>query len=320
MIRWKWLFGGAVALAALFVGTNTVLSQFKIMQIVSEIPEYDPSSVIPNHEWENEEEIKLEGYSRNAMEIGLSYDGQYLLFNDQVKRNKDMHWARRVRDGVYEYKGKVENTISPTVDGTPCFDCEGKLYFTSLKNLRGSSKTMYVADFQDGVATNITPIEGDIYKESPDFPKQIWISLDPSPSSDGSLLFYSEGLFHSPAPFPYPFNIRGAKKVGGKFVKMDDRILVNVNTDSLEYAAAVSSDGLELFFSRISRKGKHPAFVGVYVAKRSAPDEPFGKPEKIMAITGDVEAPVLSPDETQLYYHRKAGGVFKVFRVTKKKR
>ena len=36
-----------------------------------------------------------------------------------------------------------------------------------------------------------------------------------------------------------------------------------------------------------------------------------------MAITGDVEAPVLSGDETGLYYHRMDGGVFNVYRVTK---
>ena len=106
----------------------------------------------------------------------------------------------------------------------------------------------------------------------------------------------------------------------GEFVKLDDRILANINTDSLEYAPTISTDGLEIFFSRISKVDGRPKFVGIYTAKRNSRNEPFAKPQKIMAITGDVEAPVLSGDETKLYYHRMERGVFKVFRVTRKPR
>lgn len=114
--------------------------------------------------------------------------------------------------------------------------------------------------------------------------------------------------------------MRGAEEVNGEFVKMDDRMLANSNTDSLEYAPTISTDGLEIFFSRISKVDGRPKFVGIYTAKRKSRNEPFTKPEKIMAIPGDIEVPVLSGDETKLYCHRMDGGVFKVYCVTRKTR
>ena len=161
------------------------------------------------------------------------------------------------------------------------------------------------------------PVKGNIYIRN--IPQQgTWISLDPDISDDGSLLFYSEGRFSPGVGFPYPFNVRGAVRKGSGFTRVDDRILANVNTDSLEYAPAISANGLELFFTRISRVNGRPEMVGIYTARRKTVSEPFSRPEKIMAITGEVEAPVLSGDENRLYYHRMNNGAFRVYRVTRR--
>lgn len=109
-------------------------------------------------------------------------------------------------------------------------------------------------------------------------------------------MFYSEGRFRPGDGFPYPFKVRGARKVGGKYLKMDDRIFANIDTANMEYAPAISANGLELFFARIGKANGRPKFVGIFVARRMSTQEPFSRPEKIMAITGVVEAPVLSGD------------------------
>jgi hypothetical protein len=177
-----------------------------------------------------------------------------------------------------------------------------------------------MSKFQKGSALDPVPVNGNIYIQHRNQPNKFWVSLDPDISDDGRLLFYSEGRFDPRVGFPYPFNVRGAVRVDSKFVKMDDRMLENVNTDSLEYAPAISSDGLEIFFTRIGKVNGKPKMVGIYTAKRRSMEEPFAKPEKIAAITGQVEAPVLSGDENRIYYHRLVRGVFKVYRVTRKQR
>ncbi len=287
--------------------------------ILAQMPAYRPEKEIPNAAWGTEERVAILGYSADAMEVGISQDGRYLLFNDRNKPNKDMHWAERIDDTTYRYKGKVGNTVTPTVDGTPSFDAAGNIYYTSLKSYPKDVRTIYKAVFKDGVALNPAPVDGDIYiTDRNRHGKELWVSLDPDISDDGAFLFFSEGRFRPGVGFPYPFNVRGAQKVHGKYLKMDDRILANINTNHMEYAPAISSNGLELFFARIGKVKGRPKMVGIFVAQRNSLEEPFSRPQKIMAITGDVEAPVLSGDGKHLYYHRMDGGRFRVYRVTRK--
>jgi hypothetical protein len=287
--------------------------------ILAQMPTYRPEKDIPNNAWGKEERVTILGYSADAMEVGISQDGRYLLFNDRNKPNKDMHWAERIDDTTYQYKGKVRNTVTPTVDGTPSFDAVGNIYYTSLKSYPKDVRTIYKAIFKDGAALNPIPVEGDIYVTDRNRRgKELWVSLDPDISDDGAFLFFSEGRFRPGVGFPYPFKVRGAKKVNGKYLKIDDRILANINTNNMEYAPAISSNGLELFFARIGKVKGRPKMIGIFVAKRKSPQEPFSRPQKIMAITGDVEAPVLSGDEKHLYYHRMDGDRFSVYRVTRK--
>lgn len=311
----------AVGLAAgvvLLGGIAALVAWTRRAKVLAQLPEYAAGKDLQNLDWESEEPIAIQGYSGDAMEAGISPDGEFLLFNDRRKANKDMHWARRVDDRTYRYGGRVKNTVTPFVEGTPSFDAEGTLYFTTLKSYKKDKKSLYTAKFRAGEAIDPVPLEGDIYVAGRNEGLQSWISLDPDVSADGTLLFYSEGRFTPGVGFPYPFNIRGARKVDGRFVRGDDRILQNVNSDSLEYAPAISADGLELFFSRIGKVDGRPAFIGVFTARREATDAAFGKPERLMAVTGEVEAPSLSGDGRHLYYHRLDGGRFRVYRVTRK--
>jgi len=77
--------------------------------LLEHLPEYATENDIQNYEWYKEERIKIQDYSGDAMEIGISPDGEYLLFNDNKKRNKDMHWSTRIDARTYQYKGKVKS-------------------------------------------------------------------------------------------------------------------------------------------------------------------------------------------------------------------
>ena len=43
--------------------------------------------------------------------------------------------------------------------------------------------------------------------------------------------------------------------------------------------------------------------------------ESFARPEWVSAIQGYAEAPALSPDERSLYYHKRQGDHFVIYRV-----
>ena len=306
-----------VIVVVAFVAFN-IVRQRVLRGGVPDLP-VSTNPIIENHEWANEELITIQGYEHDAMEIGISPGGEYLLFNDRHKKpDKDIHWASRVNDTTYRYEGTVENTVTPTVDATPEFDGLGNLFYTTLKSRPQDGQTMYRASWQPGVAVDPQPVEGDIYVQPRQENGKNWISLDPDVSADGRFLFYSEGLFGS-AVFPYPFNVRGAELVGDEYKKISDELLANVNSDQLEYAPAISDDGLELFFTRIERReGDAELSHGIYVTRRDSIAEPFNQPERITAITGFMEAPVLSGDEQHLYYHRMHQGRFQMFRVRRK--
>jgi hypothetical protein len=87
----------------------------------------------------------------------------------------------------------------------------------------------------------------------------------------------------------------------------------------LEYAAAISSDGLELFFTRVTgalfwRK------TTIEPAVRASIGAPFGPSRTIRAITGHVEGPTVTADGKTRYCHQKVDGTFRIYRVSRPQR
>lgn len=273
---------------------------------VMEIPPQEAFNVA----FGNQERVYIEGYDDDVMEVGLSKEGNYLLFNDDG-RNKDLHWAERVDDTHFVYRGKIDSVNTKTIDGTPSFDLENNVYYTSLVDYPATMKSMHVGKFMNGKIVNPLHIEGDIYTRE----KQ-WISLDPDISPDGNTLTYSLGLFDG-GPMPKVFDVRLAYKTKGVFLINEDATK-NINTDNLEYAPTLSADGKELFFTRITLADGKPVQNGIYVARREYVTESFGIPEKINAISGGfVEAPSISLDGRSLYYHKEEDGIYVAYRVTR---
>ena len=56
------------------------------------------------------------------------------------------------------------------------------------------------------------------------------------------------------------------------------------------------------------------------VAQRNSVDEPFGEPRVLTALTGFVEAPSVSLDGKEMFFHEKVGDRFVIYRVERNAR
>jgi hypothetical protein len=258
----------------------------------------------------NSQRVTIRGYSGDAMEPFITRDGRYLLFNNSndPSANTDLHYAERIDDLTFQYKGEITGTNSPSLDAVATMDRAGNFYFISTRSYATTLSTAYRARFSNGAVSGIGLLEGISEKQ----PGRVTFDVEVSP--DGSTLYLSDGTFRG-EPVPASADLAIAERRGAEFRRSDrdGEILRNINSVALEYAASISSNGLELFFTRIDNN--QPA---IYRAARSNADAPFEPPARITAIDGFAEASSLSPDERSLYYHKREGRQFVIARVTRK--
>jgi hypothetical protein len=83
------------------------------------------------------------------------------------------------------------------------------------------------------------------------------VNFDAEISADGQTLYAVDGQF-SARGIPRTADIFMARRHGDAFVRMEagDRLLKLVNTEELEYAPAISSDGLENVFHARARDSR----------------------------------------------------------------
>jgi hypothetical protein len=118
-----------------------------------------------------------------------------------------------------------------------------------------------------------------------------------------------DGIFTG-GPVPLSADLAAAVRENGEFKRVSSDLFSNVNTDALEYAACLSVNQLELFFTRLTGTD-----AVIYRSVRSDRTQPWSVPLRVNAISGFVEAPALSPDGRSLYYHALRGSRFVVERV-----
>lgn len=252
-----------------------------------------------NTEWGGDRAVTIKGYEGDAMEPFISRDGKYLFFNDDKTeaKEKDMFWATRIDDTTFDFQGEIKNVNSEAVDGVPSMDEAGRFYYMSAKDYGLFNKnTVFSGLFADGAVTDITPLP------QLALGKLWWLNMDIEISADGQTLYSTQTHFGREG-IPLESYFFYARKEGDAFVPQADsgKIFAALNQDKVIYAASISRDEREIFYTRLL-----PGFVfQSLVAKRKSAKEPFGAPEVIGAITGFAEAPALSPDEDQLYYHKK---------------
>jgi len=255
------------------------------------------------------ERVIIEGYNDDAMEPFVSRDGKYLFFNNlnEPKVNTNLHWAERVDDLHFKYRGELQGVNTSALEGVPSMDRDDNFYFVSNRSYDKTASTLYRGRFSGGVITGVELVPG-VSLAKPGI-----VNFDVEISADGNTLYFVESEF-SFLGQPKNARILFARRVGNGFVRDNASvaILQSVNSNALNYAPATSASECEIFFTRVGPSG--PA---VYMAARADKTKPFGKPVRLVAIAGFVEGPTLSPDEQSLYYHKKENGHFVIYRVTR---
>jgi|SRR6185295_16567999 hypothetical protein len=258
----------------------------------------------------NPERVAIRGYSGHAMEPFISRDGRYLFFNNSndPSVNTNLHYAERINDITFKYQGEIKGVNSSLLDAVPTMDRDGKFYFVSTRSYTQTLSTIYRGRFAGGSVTGIDLVTG--ISE-----KILWhVNFDVEISASGDTLYFVDGIFRG-KPVPEMADLAIAVRDGSGFrrVKNSAELLKNINTNALEYAACISADELELFFTRLA---DGPRFA-IYRATRRTVTQPFDPPEQLAAIEGFVEAPTITTDGRSLYYHKKVGELFVIYRVTR---
>lgn len=265
--------------------------------------------------------VTISGYSGNAMEPFISPDGRFLFFNNENDPNVDtnLHFAKRSGVSAFQYMGELPGANSKSLDAVPSMDAAGHFYFTTLREYDRTMVSIYTGDFDGMRVVNVRPVPGEISPKEP-----FSVNMDASISPDGQTLYISRAVIIPGAPAPKKSELMVARMHNGSFSIAPDsaHIMMNINTGPLAYAPAISADGLELFFTRASMSASGPAEerarLRIVVATRTSVYEPFGEPRVLTALTGYVEAPSISQDGLELFFHKKIGSRYLIYRAVKK--
>ena len=251
--------------------------------------------------------VTIRGYGGDAMEPFVTRDGRYLLFNNSNARpdETDLHWAERVDDLTFDYRGRLDAANSPSLDGVPTMDRDGNLYFVTLRSYTQDLITIYRTTLESG-ATPV-PVGGvsrGIFGQ---------LNFDVEVSADGTTLYFADGTFTGgPVPAAADLGV-AARQPDGTFLRRDGGEMARINTPALEYAAGVSDDGLTLYFTRLTGLTS-----SILVSVRSRTDEAWGTPQRIDAIAGFAEAPTVAPGGKAVYYHALRNGKFVIERLERR--
>lgn len=262
--------------------------------------------------WSAPQRVTIRGWDDDAMEPFLTRDGQWLLFNNRndPPDRTDLHLARHVNDSTFAYAGPLTSLNRPALDAVPTVDAEGHMYFISTRDYFASTGTVHSATFANGVAAGPARVLGVVTGQ------RGLIHFDVEVSADGATLIVALGRFTGgSAPVAADFVLYERTSHGFRRAAASDSIFANINTPALEYAAALSADGLELCFTRVELPIHQPP--ALYLTRRTSLTAPFGPPQMIRAATGFVEAATFSPDARALYYHVRAGDRYRIARITR---
>lgn len=257
--------------------------------------------------------VTIAGYDGDAMEPFITRDGRYLLFNNSNDPRVDtnLHWAERVDDLHFRYLGLIPQVNSPSLDGVPTASADGTLYFVSTRSYEKTLATVYTTSLSDSASAGVALVEG----VSPRIPGIV--NFDVEVTADGTELLLVDGRFEAGKPLPQAADFVVAHRRDGAFVRdpASVEVFARVNTGALEYAAALSADHCELFFTRADpAAGVAPR---IYRAERASAAAPFGDPQLVVAADGFVEAPAFDADGSALYFHRQLGQHFAIWRMAR---
>lgn len=271
--------------------------------------------------------IGSDGTPISTEEPFLSRDNRFLFFNSgKEENNKDLHYAESINN-KWIYKGQLGPDINTVkeVEGNPTMDKNYNFFYIDS----GVKSMVSMARFspEDGTLSMKHELEGIPERKVALFKQRLYGNMGVEVSADGSYLFFSRATWklHGFAIGTISeSNILYMKKQSGRYVyneKESEKIMRNVNTSDLEYAASISSDGLELFFTRVKIEDVATGKIRSTImhSTRTSITEAFGTPTMVEAIGSSdlVEGPAISADGRELYYHKYDGKKFTLYKVTR---
>lgn len=267
----------------------------------------------------SEIEVTINGLSFDAMEPFISPDGNYLFFNNLNDGiNTKLYYATNVNDFTFNYVGELigtNQTTIPHLDAVADLDVNGNFYWTSTRNYPTELNNLFHGTFDSGNVSNIERVEGDFNKSIPG-----WLVMDHRISLDGQYLYFNNARFddtNCQGPCETVLGI-AQKNNDSTFSTLPNStsILQNItDTNYIYYAPCISSDNLELYYTRYL-KGQITSntVFEICVAVRSNTVSEFSVPRVLFSevISNLIEAPTLSVDKSIIYYHRKTSDSHKI--------
>lgn len=266
-----------------------------------------------------EKNVTINGLFFDAMEPFISPDGDYLFFNNLNDGiDTKLFYASKVNDSTFNFIGELSGTnqfIGPQLNAVADIDASGNFYWTSTRDYPAELDNLFYGNFNSGNVTNIGRVHGNFNKNIPG-----WLVMDHGISYDGQTLYYNNARFDGT-------NCQGvcetelgiAEKINDSTfsqISNSNSILQNINdTNFIYYAPCISSDDLELYYTRYPKDTiTISTLFEICVAVRATSTDNFSVPTVLFSqtIADLIEAPTLTTDKQILYYHRKVIGSHKI--------
>lgn len=253
--------------------------------------------------------VTIAGYEGDAMEPSLSRDGRILFFNNRndPPERTDLHWAERIDDLHFRYRGPVAGANGPALDAVAAMSATGRFCFISTRSYFETLGSVYCGRWRNGRLTDVA-LQRDA---APRVPGRLVFDLELD--ATGATMIVADGVF-SGRSVPDAADLRLARRRHGAY-RLDpgaDRLFAAVNTPAPEYAAALSADRLTLSFTRLEGQT-----TSIWLARRISPEAAFDAPVRLSALTGFVEAATFTPNGRALYYHRLTDGRYAIWRAAR---
>lgn len=265
--------------------------------------------------FENPKKVNIIGYNGQIMEPFISKDGTTLFFNNlnEASENTNLHWAEKINDTLFQYNGEIAGVNTLYLEGVPTMDSVGNFFFVSTRNYSTTLSTLFWGQYNYGTISNVELIQGLSKMQAG------WLNFDIEVSADGQNLYFVDAQFdQNGIPISTDIVIASKNISGFERITNSSDILKNVNTNALEYAACISNNQLELYFTRFSTPVEANKPPEIYYSTRKSTIEPFNLPKKIQNLSGFIEAPTITNDQKKIYFHKKENNLHVLYMIEKK--
>lgn len=267
----------------------------------------------------SEIDVSITGLTFDAMEPFISGDGNTLFFNS-INDGVDtkLYYSTKINDSTFTFVGELNGPNQSTplhLDAVADMDSANNFYWTSTRNYPAKLDNLHRGNYNSGNVTSIGRVHGNFNKSIPG-----WLVMDHGISYNGQFLYFNNArLNKNECQGPCETEMGIAQKVNDSTfnqIPNSNAILQNINdTNFIYYASCISSDNLELYYTRYPRDTiTANTLFEICVAVRSSPADNFSVPKVLFSeLIGDlIEAPTLTTNKQIIYYHRKTPSSHKI--------